>query len=904
MKPRILLFDANALIHRAFHAIPTPFTVSKTGEIVTAVYGFSQMFIKALTDLKPKYAACAFDAPARTFRHIQFEAYKQNRPRMADELAAQFPRVRQIVEAFNVPIFMLEGYEADDLLGSLARQAAAHDLEAVIVTGDADAMQLVNPDVRVFTPGKTFSEVKLYDEEAVLLKYGVRPAQIADFKGLVGDPSDNIPGVRGIGEKTAVRLLTEFGSVEEVYHHLDRVAPPKTQELLAQQKDKALQSKQLATIDTSAPVTLDLEACRLSDYDRNKVVALFRELEFASLLKRLPSIEEEGVVAPEVTVTGVQGNYSAITTEDKLQELGTRLTDTPYLVIDVETSDKDPLSASLAGIALSCRPGEAFYIPVGHQGLDSMLQLPRDRVIGWLGGILSNNDLKRIAHNGKFDMNVLSRCGLELPGWDFDTSIAAHLLNEKSITLRDLAFKRLGLEMMPINDLIGTGARQISMASLPFEKVAQYACADADVTARLYPLLENELKTGGLWQLFDEVETPLVGVLSRMERTGIVLDQGVMRDLAQKLGEQIRNLEGEIYRCAGHEFNINSPQQLANILFVDLKLEAKRRTMKGYSTDASVLEELRGVHEIIDHILTYRQLAKLKSTYIDALPAMVNRETGRLHTTFNQTSVATGRLSSSDPNLQNIPIKGDLGRQIRTAFKAQAGWWLLSADYSQIDLRVLAHLSQDTRLVDAFRQDEDIHAATAHEIFGVPLDKVTSDMRRLAKTVNFGVIYGMSEYGLEQATDLSRQEAGQFIQRYFEKYKGVAAYLDATRKHVRDKGYVQTILGRRRYIPEIQSFNRQLREAAERMAINMPVQGTSADIIKVAMVRLQRAMEEMRVKSRMLLQVHDDLLLEIPPDELEQMKALILEIMPHAIELTVPVKVDIKVGRNWGEMNA
>ncbi|MBI4285747.1 MAG: DNA polymerase I [Chloroflexi bacterium] len=904
MKPRILLFDANALIHRAFHAIPNPFTVSKTGEIVTAVYGFTQMLIKALADLKPQYAACAFDARAKTFRHEQFEAYKQNRPKMADELAAQFPRVRQIVEAFNMPIFVLDGYEADDILGSLARQAAASGVETVIVTGDADAMQLVTPDVKVFTPGKTFSEVKLYDEEAVLLKYGVRPVQIPDFKGLVGDPSDNIPGVRGIGEKTAVRLLTEFGSIDEVYHHLDRVAPPKTQELLGQQKEIALQSKQLATIDTSAPVTLDLEACRLSAYDRNRVVALFRELEFTSLLKRLPSIEEEGIRAPEVTVTEVQGNYSSITAENKLQELGTRLTDMPYVVIDVETSDRDSMSASLAGIALSCRPGEAFYVPVGHQGLDGMLQLPRGRVIDWLRGVLANKNLKRIAHNGKFDMNVLGRYGLEISGWDFDTSIASHLLNEKSLTLRDLAFKRLGLEMTPITDLIGTGARQISMASLPFERVAQYACADADVTGRLYPHLENELKINDLWQLFAEVELELAPVLSRMERTGVALDLGVMRDLSQKLGEQIRNLETEIYKCVGHEFNINSPQQLANILFVDLKLEAKRRTRKGYSTDASVLEELRGVHAVIDFILTYRQFAKLKSTYIDALPGLVNRQTERLHTTFNQTSVATGRLSSSDPNLQNIPVKGDLGREIRKAFKAQMGWSLIGADYSQIDLRVLAHLSQDPGLVNAFRQDEDIHAATAHEIFGVPLGAVTPDMRRLAKTVNFGVIYGMSEYGLEQATDLSRQEAGQFIHRYFDKYQGVAAFLDATRKHAREKGYVQTMLGRRRYIPEIQSFNRQLRESAERMAINMPVQGTSADIIKVAMVRLQKVMDERKLKSRMLLQVHDDLLFEVPPDEIQDIRALILEIMPNAIELSVPVKVDIKMGKNWGEMNA
>ncbi len=903
MKPRIILFDANALVHRAYHAIQTPFTVSKTGEIVTAVYGFAQMLIKALAELKPQYAACAFDTAKPTFRHEQFEAYKQNRPKTADELIAQFPRVRQVVAAFNIPVFEFEGFEADDLLGSLARQAAAQGLETVIVTGDADAMQLVNPDVKVFTPGKTFSEVKLYDEGAVLLKFGVRPAQIADYKGLVGDASDNIPGVKGVGEKTAVRLLSEFGNLEEIYHHLDQVAPPKVQTLLQEQKAIALQSKQLATIDTDAPVSLDLEACRLTSYDRNKVVALFRELEFISLIKRLPSVEGEALPAAEAAEARVGGNYASVTTVGKLQELASRLTDAAFLVVALETSGKDSMSASLVGVALSCRPGEAYYIPVGHQGLDGMLQLPQDRVISWLRGVLANPKQKKVSHNGKFDMNVLSRHGLEITGWDFDTSIATHLLNGKSLALPDLAVKRLGLEMAPVSELTGTGAKQVPLATKPFESLTPYACAGADVTARLYPVLESELKGQDLWRLFSEVEIPLEPVLSRMERVGIALDLGVMRELAQRLGEQVKNLEAEIYRSIGHEFNLNSPQQLSTVLFVDLKLDGKRRTRKGYSTDAGVLEELKGAHPVIEMILNYRQLTKLKSTYVDTLPGLVDY-TGRLHTTFNQTSVTTGRLSSSDPNLQNIPIKGDLGKEIRRAFRAQEGWWLVGADYSQIDLRVLAHLSQDPRLLEAFRQDDDIHAATAHEIFGVPLDRVTPDMRRLAKTVNFGVIYGMSEYGLEQATDLSREEAGQFIQRYFEKYQGVAAYLEQTRQHAREKGYVQTMLGRRRYIPEIQSFNRQLREAAERMAINMPVQGTSADIIKVAMVRLQRIMDERKVRSRMLLQVHDDLLFEVPPEELDNMKRLVLEIMCGAMALSVPLKVDIKVGRNWGEMGA
>ncbi|MBI4330270.1 MAG: DNA polymerase I [Chloroflexi bacterium] len=901
--PRLMLIDANALVHRAYHAIQGALTVRKTGEQVNAVYGFTEMLLKALAELKPRYVAAAFDTARPTFRHEQFEEYKKNRPKAAEDLVSQFPRVRQVLEALSIPVFMLDGFEADDILGTLAVQSAGQGVETVIVTGDADAMQLVNPVVKVFTPGKTFRDVRLYDASEVLLKYGVHPGQIPDLKGLVGDPSDNIPGVKGIGEKTAARLLNQFKTLEEIYHHLDEVGPPKVQEMLRAQRDIALKSKGLATIDTNVPVKLDLESCRLSSFDRNRVAALFRELEFVSLLKRLPSPGAEQAMLPEeAVVSRVEGSYRPVTTEAELQELGSRLTDAAYLAVGVETSGKDSMSAPLVGVSLSCREGESFYIPLGHQGLDGMLQLPYEKALSWLRPVLAGGRLRKVSHNGKFTMNVLARHGVEISGWDFDTAVAAYLLNEKSLTLRDLAFKRLGLEMPPITDLTGAGQKQTPIAMVPFERLTQYAGAGVDVTARLYRLLEAELGKEDLWDLFSQVEMPLVPILSRMERTGIALDLDVMRTLSRNLNQQVNNLEGDIYRNVGHEFNINSPQQLAAVLFEDLKLEGKRRTKKGYSTDASVLEELKGAHPVIELIMTYRQLSKLKSTYVDALPGMVNSQTGRLHTTLNQTSVTTGRLSSSDPNLQNIPVRGELGKEIRRSFIAESGWSLVGADYSQIDLRVLAHLSQDPRLVEAFRHDEDIHTATARDIFGVSLEKVTPDMRRLAKTVNFGVIYGMSDYGLEQATDLSREEAAQFIQSYFEKYPGVAAYLESTRRQARELGYVQTLLGRRRYIPEVNSPNRQLREAAERMAINMPVQGTSADIIKVAMVRLHRAISDKKLRTKMLLQVHDDLLFEVPPEEIDEVKRLVGEIMPQAVPLSVPVKVDIKVGRNWGEM--
>ena len=560
------------------------------------------------------------------------------------------------------------------------------------------------------------------------------------------------------------------------------------------------------------------------------------------------------------------------------------------------------MTARLVGISLSTAPGEAYYIPVGHIGFMGVAdQLPLNLVLESLKPVLEDASLTKLAHNANYDITVLAEHGASVNSVTFDTMVAAHLLNEGSLGLKALAFSRLGIEMTPITDLIGTGAKQLNMAQVEIDKVAGYACADADMTVRLAELFGAELRQQGLWQLFADVEMPLVPVLIDMERSGIALDTGLLRQMAQDLGEQLRKLEIDIYNNAGHQFNINSSQQLGVVLVEELHLPVQKR--KGaYSTAADVLEELRGVHPIIQAVLDYRQIAKLKSTYIDALPALINPKTGRLHTSFNQTRTATGRLSSSEPNLQNIPIRNEMGKQVRQAFIAPPGSLLLSCDYSQIDLRVLAHLSQDAGLVEAFKNDEDIHAATASRLYGVDMSQVTADMRRFAKTVNFGVIYGMSSYGLEQATELSREEANQFIKAYFEKYPGITQYLEATKQQARQTGYVQTLLGRRRAIPEINSANRQVREAAERMAINMPVQGTSADIIKVAMVKLFKEMNERKLKSKMLLQVHDELLFEVPEAELAEMRRLVPEIMSTAVELSIPVKVDSKVGPNWAEM--
>jgi len=902
-KELLLLLDAHALVHRAFHALPA-LSVTRTGEPTGAVYGFASMLLKVVADLKPTHWAIAFDSPAPTFRHEQFAEYKAHRPPAPDELKMQFKRVHEMAKALNIPAFEVAGFEADDILGTISRQSSEKGIDTVIVTGDTDTLQLVSPHVRVLTPrpGRTFSDTVVYDEPAVQQRYGLVPQQLPDFKGLKGDPSDNIPGVKGIGDKTATKLIQQFGSIGGVYEHIDEVAPERIQKLMKQSEKEARQSKDLATIVTDVPITFDLDPCRVSSYDRGKVAELFRELEFSSLLPKLPeALAEESAAAPVPTQPSAGAtDYRVVNTAKALDEVIGQLSGLESFTVDVETTSQNARQAALVGISLSPAPRKAWYIPVGHATGE---QLPISQVVSKLRPLLEDPQTVKVAHNGKYDSTVLLRSGVRLENLGFDTMIAAYLLGEKALGLKPLAFAKLGIEMTPIGSLIGTGAKQISMAWVDISKAADYACADADMTNRLSRLLEAELRERGLWKLFSAVEMPLLPVLLRMENNGVALDTSLLREMSWGMGEKLATLEVDVYKAIGHRFNINSTQQLAAILYDELRLPRARKTKSGYSTEASVLEGLRGTHPVIDLLLEYRQWSKLKSTYIDALPALIDPDTGRVHTSFNQTGTVTGRLSSSDPNLQNIPVRTEEGRRIRKAFIAEKeSSLLLAADYSQIDLRVLAHLSQDPKLLAAFAHGEDIHATTASQVFGVPLPEVTPAMRRIAKTVNFGVIYGMSEYGLEQATELSRQEAAQFIRAYFEKYSGVKDYLAATRKEAAEQGFVQTVLGRRRYIPEIKSPNAQVRMAAERMAINMPVQGTSADIIKVAMIELQREMDREGLEAKMILQVHDELLFELPQKEVEGLKRLVLDIMPNALKLTVPVKVDIKTGRSWGDM--
>ena len=901
-KPLFILFDGNALVHRAFHALP-PLTITRSGEMVNAVQGFASTLLKLLRENKPDYWAIAFDRHAPTFRHEMFEDYKAQRPKTPPELITQIERVHQLAGAFNLPIFEMDGFEADDIIGTLSRQADLKGIDTLIVTGDNDMLQMVKPGISVMSPRRGFADTVVYDESGVHEKYDLNPHQLISYKALVGDPSDNIPGVKGIGDKTAVKLLQQFIDLDGIYSRIDEVEPERIRSLLKANHELTIQNRKLAAIVTDVPVTFDIQSCAVSSYDRNKVVELFRELGFSNMLSRLPAeIGAEPAATPSQADS--KAAYHIINTAEALDELALKLSYTGTFVISAVPGGNNAMRDSLVGLAISPGKGEAYYIPVGHMSLSQVAQLPLDRVIKALKPFIEQDRYARISYDGKFDIILLAQNNLAMHGISHDILIAAYLLGEKSLKLKSLAFNKLGMEILELSDLTGSGAKQVSLARSPIEQVSEVACADADVTLRLNESLTQELRSEDLWSLFNDVEMPLVPLLAEMELNGVLLDKALLMEMSSSLGADMLRLEKEIYNAVGHQFNINSPQQLSSVLFNELKLKpaSARKTQSGYSTDAAILDELKDVHPVIRFVLEYRQLAKLKSTYTDALPLLVNPKTGRVHTSFNQTGTTTGRLSSSEPNLQNLPIRGEIGSKIRQAIVAQSGWLLLSADYSQIDLRALAHISQDEELIATFQRDEDIHTHTASEVFGIPDAEVTTKMRRAAKTINFGVIYGMSGYGLQQATDLTREEAELFISTYFKRYPGVKNYIDNTKRQAAALGYVQTVLGRRRYIPEINSTNRLAREAAERMAINMPVQGTSADIIKIAIVNLHREMVKQGLKTMMTLQVHDELVFEVSPDEMDVMKQLVREIMPNAMKLTVPLKIDVKAGPNWSEM--
>jgi DNA polymerase-1 len=906
-EPLLMIMDGHAMVHRSFRAISTQrhLTVNATGEDVTGVYGFANVFLRALNEWNPAYCAIAFDMSAPTFRHKQFPEYKGQRESTPEELRPQFGRVKQLMESFGVPVFELEGWEADDVIGTLASQAEKIGMDSVILTGDRDTFQLISPRVRVDL-ASSIQDRKVYDEEALMERYsGLTAAQQTDFKALLGDASDNIPGVPKVGEKTAIALLNEYHNLEGIYEHLEEVKRPSVKSSLEEFKERAYFNRGIMTIDCDSPVELDLENAKFGNFDRNVVVQFMTELEFFTIIPRVPEPDgSETSTATEVAPVAVPSedvDYTVVQTKQQLEQMLATLYEAGQFSFDTETTGLDAVQAGLVGLSFSTAPTVAWYVPVGHQEGE---QLPMEEVLAAVRPLFESPDISKCAHNANYDMTILASHGIECQGVDFDTMVAAHLLSRGQLGLKNLALDVLGQEMTPINKLIGTGKKQITFDKVDIESAAPYAAADADMTARLRLAFEEPVVREGLSSLMTDMEMPLVPILVTMQRHGIKLDSAGLREMSEDLREQLFQTEEELYKSIGHTVNINSPQQLSELLFNEIGLPKTKRTKTGYSTDANSLEGLKGLHPVVDQILEYRQVSKLKSTYVDALPDMVNPATGRVHTSYNQTGSATGRMSSSDPNLQNIPIRTEMGRQVRKAFVADGApdWLLFSADYSQIELRVLAHISQDRGLLEAFRRGEDIHSSTASLMFDVPLNDVVSDQRRIAKVLNFGVIYGLSAHGISQQTGFSREEGASFIEAYFAKYPGISDYLEQVKVKARAEQYVETLLGRRRYLPDINSPNFNVRGGAERMAINMPIQGTAADIMKLAMIRVQNRLDEEGMKTKMLLQVHDELVFETPKEEMDALKDLVFDEMPAAMDLDVTLKVDTKWGPTWGDM--
>ncbi len=960
-RPKLVLVDGHAVAFRAFHALEDANLRTNNGEPTFAVFGFLQIVLTQLQSVAPEYAAVAFDL-GKTFRDDEYPEYKAGRGHAPEEFHQQLDRIKQVVAALNIPIFTAENFEADDVIGTLAAQATAHDIETYILTGDTDTLQLVDEHVRVLlsVPYRQAQEIKVYDVATVTERYkGLQPAQLTDLRGLKGDTSDNIPGVKGIGEAGAITLLLQFGTVEQIYEQLDAV-PKRYQKPLGGQQAIAMLSKRLATIRRDVPVTLDLDACRLRDYNREAVLELFRELQFGRLIAKLPGLAAVAPPAPAADApqravpavpegaaytltravpkasgahaqdafdlddvfgptTGAApksaapagavpsapprpplGNYQLVTTTEELATVVAALAAAPHFAFDTETTALDPVRAALVGISLATTPGAGWYIPVGHTTGEP--QLAADAVRAALAPLLEDGARPKIGHNAKYDMHILRRWGIEVHGLAFDTMLAGQLIKQRG-SLKDLAFYELNVEMTEITELLGTGKKQITFDQVPMAAALPYAAADADVTLRLHAhfaaLLAQEPRRNAI---FTEIEMPLVAVLADMEWAGITLDVGVLHTLSAQMSERLALLEAELTSLAGQSFNPSSSQQVSDILFGKLQLRAAGlgKVKSGhYSITADVLDKLRGEHPIIELILEHRQLSKLKSTYIDAFPALLD-EHGRVHTSYNQIGSSTGRLSSQNPNLQNIPIRTEQGREIRRAFVAAPGTVLLTADYSQVELRILAHVTGDPALLAIFNESLDIHTATAARLFDVPLEEVTRNQRRLAKTVVFGVIYGISAFGLAARTDLTREQSQQMIEGLFATYPGLKSYFERTLEEGRVRGYVETLFGRRRPMPELMSANGARRQAAEREAINAPIQGTSADLIKVAMSRLHTELGRRALNSRMLLQVHDELVLEVPDDELAEVRPLVQEVMEHVYpELRVPLEVHIAAGRNW-----
>lgn len=886
------------LAFRAFFAI-RHLTNSK-GRPTNAVFGFTRILLKILHDEAPSHVVMVFDAPGPNFRNDLYPKYKANRPEAPEEFKSQVPLIHQVVEAMEIPVLAVPGVEADDVMGTIGVEAAKHGMDTVLLSSDKDLLQLVSDHVQVYDPYKS-GEGLWYGEEQVKERFGVTPGHVVDVLGLMGDSSDNVPGVRGIGEKTAVKLIEKYGSVDGVYAAIDELKG-KQKEKLLEDHEMAQLSRELVTIKTDVDFDFDLDVYKRKEPNRAELAALFADLEFHTLLEEYTDNPEDEDEA----------DYRLVLTENDLEAVVKEMRRAKIFAVDTETTSTEPMDAELVGVSMSCEPGTAYYVPIGHHP-DALVkanmegvygQIPFDTALAILRPLLEDPKVGKVGHNVKYDLVVFRNAGLDLRGIVMDTMVASYLTDPSRLrhNLNEVSLQYLKRKTIPISDVIGKGSKAVTFDKVPLDRACDYAAEDADITWRLVDVFSRSLSERGLESLFRDVELPLIDVLARMEMAGIAIDPDVFDDLRGEIAERLERLTAEITDLAGEPFKINSPKQLQRILFENLKLTPIRKTKTGYSTDVDVLEQLAQEHPLPEKILAYRTLEKLRGTYVDALPKLVNPKTGRIHTSYNQTVAATGRLSSSNPNLQNIPVRTEMGRRIRAGFVAGGeDLRLISADYSQIELRILAHLSGDAHLQEAFRNNLDIHRETAARVFGVALDDVTADMRRQAKTVNFGVIYGMSGFGLAKSLGIPNKEANRFIENYFELYPGVKNWIDSTIAGAKKTGYVTTLLGRRRYVPELKSSDNNIRRAAERATVNTPVQGTAADVIKIAMIRLDKELK--KTSSRLLLQVHDELVVEGPANEADSVAKTVKDVMEDAITLDVPLIVDVGVGRNWDEIH-
>ena len=923
MNKTLYLIDGHAIAYRAYYAITSGQDTSRwmtpEGEPTAGTYGFASILLRLLENNHPDYLAVAFDI-GKTFRNELFPAYKGTRAKMPDDLRPQITRMRELVDTLGVPRLEVEGYEADDVLGSTAKQMSAKGYNVKIITGDRDLLQLVDDKIIVSLPGSKMSDAKDYTPQMVKDFLGVMPDQVVDYKALVGDPSDNYPGVPGIGPKTAVTLLDTYGTLENIYANTDKLkGAVKTK--IENNRESAFLSQNLARIRTDLPEYFQIEEASTANIDFPAMDRLFRTLHFNTLLPKLRKLssnyqQDEPQLSlfgkpdlPQEEESAYQNKTIIVDTQELLEELETKLRSAGMIALDTETTGVDPMSCEPVGFSFAVEPGTGYYIPVGHKGEEK--QLPLDIVREKLAPVLADESIPKAGHNIKYDMIVLARCGMPVRGIRFDSMIAGWILDPESrqLGLKPMAKSLLGIHMTEIETLIGKGKQQLTMDCVPVKDAAPYAAADAEVVLQLMPVLRERMQKEQTEHIFNELEIPLIPVLAQMEMRGILLDREFLKQMSADLTERLSALEEEIYHLVGYPFNINSTQQLSAALFNTLGLipprTAKKTSSGNYSTAADVLEEMRGEHPVIEKILEYREIGKLKSTYTDTLPESIDKNTGRVHTSFNQTGTVTGRLASSSPNLQNIPTRTELGKQIRTAFTAAPGHRLLSVDYSQIELRIVAHMSGDEAMIAAFQAGQDIHAATAAAIYQCDITEVTKDQRRHAKAINFGLIYGMSAFGLSKSTGLTPAEATAFVKAYFEQFPKVSAFLEGLKQTAAQQGWVQTLAGRKRYFPNLKrEMNYNLRNREEREAINAPVQGTSADILKAAMIKLPGELEKRGLHASILLQVHDELMLEVPEEELFAARDAVKEVMENITTLSVPLITEAKSGTDWGNLTS